>query len=75
MIEFVGITTSAQGDGVLKLLYPADTVLLLNDAGKLGVYPMGQIDDQGKPKGIPAENLLTFATYASAVEWLSTSTK
>ena len=73
MSEFVGvITTSANGDGVLKLVYPSDSVLLLNDSGKLGVYPTGQVDEQGKPKGIPAESLFAFPNYATAIEWLST---
>lgn len=73
MSEFVGVlTTSATGDGVLKLVYPAEKVLLLNNSGKLGVYPEGQIDEQGKPKGIIAESLFAFPSYAHAIEWLST---
>lgn len=73
MSEFVGvITTSATGDGVLKLIYPAEKVLLLNDSGKLGVYPEGQVDEQGKPKGLIAESLFAFPSYTTAVEWLST---
>ena len=73
MNEFVGvITTSATGDGVLKLIYPADKVMLLNDSGKLGVYPEGQVDEQGKPKGMVAESILAFPSYQYAIEWLST---
>lgn len=73
MSEFIGIiTTSATGDGVLKLVYPAEKVLLINDSGKLGVYPEGQVDEQGKPKGISAESFFAFLSYATAIEWLST---
>lgn len=63
--EYIGITTKpAEGEGVLKLVYPASKVSLVNDKGNLGVIPEGQ------EKGIGATSLVTFGSIAAANGWL-----
>ena len=63
--ECIGIeTTPAEGGGVLKLVYPASKVVLLNDRGTLGVMVEGQ------EKGITATRIVTFGGIAAANAWL-----
>lgn len=65
MTEYIGVqTTSATGDGELRLVYPAEKVVLLNDRGTLGVMVEGQ------EKAISATNIVTFGGIAAANAWL-----
>jgi hypothetical protein len=69
--EYVGVTTSAPESESIKLIYPAARIVLANNDGKLGVYPEGAVDDQGKPKGVPVDSILGFPDIASAIAWLT----
>lgn len=66
MTEFIGIqtTSAAEGGGVLRLVYPASKVVLLNDRGTLGVMVEGQ------EKAISATVIVTFGSIAAGNAWL-----
>jgi len=69
--EYVGVTTSAPESETIKLIYPASRIFLANNDGKLGVYPEGAGDEQGKSKGVPVDSILGFPDVTSAIAWLT----